>query len=1403
MKKIIYSLVILIAASSLFTSCIQPYEENGIHALRVAKAKYIESLTGLKSAEASKANAEADYIKAQAAVEQAQVAVVAAQADYIKAETAYKQAEAKVKEAEAKLVEAQATALTTEAQAKAAALMAEAAKLQAEADSLKACGDANAAKIQAEAEAIAKEAEAALKVATAEAEAIAAEAAAKAEKLQAEAEAAIIAANSAAECNKIAAQALAQEKAAAAQAALIEAQAAAEKAAAITEQIKAQTDAEKKAAQLALEEAARKAKNAAELEAAQLKAQLEAAEAALIAAQTEKTNKEKALAQAKADLEQALQDIAANASDFSYAELQVVYRYQQAYKNLILAQDNLAEAQEAYDMAMYDNGASVNDQTAEIGLVKTANIEATYKNKIEVLNKVIALYEGKIQKFKDAMPTDFQKWDAEIKAMDDTINMLTLKVGQLQKEYDIYLAKEFTDGVNAIEAAQAQWFKDNADRWQELTPIDDEYALSFELPNNFWFSSNFACYAMWFAANTSVKFEDGKTSIEIKGTIDDLKAAVNGTETTMGLQEIVNTLNRENVVRDFQPADLTAMKAAQKEAAEMYYKDSAYLAAGFEKSLENDSLTVALKKIDDSLQWHKDTTAALNKIKNDKKAAWTKAQDDSTAAYKKLVDTVTVAEAAKLTEAANKLVEAIKDMKKGGFGISETDSLALINAINGYFTAKQQYIGGEKEDTLMVLRAVIEPTRPTETTQYVYDTISLSKLDISMFKQTYQQIGGYWYASSYLGDIFNEETNKYNPYPCFNFYGHLVPASLEFDAISRVLSTVLVKTAKATDKNEYYVLWNEIEDFNNVEKVENWGQLKKWIKEFFGLDVNKKSEAEKLLEEFLKSINDIQKPYQTSQNFSYIFDNAEIENVRWMHNGKVKFDVAAPVAQGAQLAAQKTKDVMTYMPLQKGFKYGFNNVAYGYATDYEWCKYVAKLNVNKDITDAYKNYTNDGGKKNLGKNELAVKAMGEYTTALDKYNKAKQASEDYINQSKIDKKSAYAHFINGYFEVYARFWGLDHDRFMNNADDNSYKNFLKDHQLDSLKCYYGENTFIKCGDGTEDIIAIYGCYNWDGKAFDFSKMFMLPNPKMTIVLQNMSLNVLNWDPNYCFFFKNDDWTEYSKMLAIDQWINFVEGFVADYQNNTAAFKAIEAAVAELPSQIIDIESKYADVIRHNQEVVDADQALLVEFFGEQAIIEDNMAEKMLKDGKKLADAAKYQISFADKKAEAYLDFSTRYWDLNEVGGYQLTLVDTYLNSFPANYFKVLDAIAVTEDYKAEAERIQDAIKDYYQLVYNVNAGNDPTSTSSVSYEDAKQALIDNAEKLLSDWAKIVVDHKKALDVYQKALDLFYMGYDPQQVVINAAKEALSIAQTQYNEANDWYTIAKAAYDKLIAGYTAE
>ena len=74
MKKIIYSLVIMIAAGSLFTSCIEQVEPEGILALREAKARYYDALAQLRAKDGIYREAEAALKNAEAALKQAETA---------------------------------------------------------------------------------------------------------------------------------------------------------------------------------------------------------------------------------------------------------------------------------------------------------------------------------------------------------------------------------------------------------------------------------------------------------------------------------------------------------------------------------------------------------------------------------------------------------------------------------------------------------------------------------------------------------------------------------------------------------------------------------------------------------------------------------------------------------------------------------------------------------------------------------------------------------------------------------------------------------------------------------------------------------------------------------------------------------------------------------------------------------------------------------------------------------------------------------------------------------------------------------------------------------------------------------------------------------------------------------
>ena len=81
MKKIIYSLVIMIAAGSLFTSCIDQAEPVGILEIRTAKADYIRALKDLRAADAEFRRAEAALKQADARYRDAETAYMNAKTD--------------------------------------------------------------------------------------------------------------------------------------------------------------------------------------------------------------------------------------------------------------------------------------------------------------------------------------------------------------------------------------------------------------------------------------------------------------------------------------------------------------------------------------------------------------------------------------------------------------------------------------------------------------------------------------------------------------------------------------------------------------------------------------------------------------------------------------------------------------------------------------------------------------------------------------------------------------------------------------------------------------------------------------------------------------------------------------------------------------------------------------------------------------------------------------------------------------------------------------------------------------------------------------------------------------------------------------------------------------------------
>ncbi|MBR0533695.1 MAG: hypothetical protein IJK19_03260 [Bacteroidales bacterium] len=82
MKKIIYSLVAMLFMGGIITSCIEPFEPDGIKEERLAYARYLDRLGALKDADAEVQKAEAQFILAKAAVKQAIAAQEQAKADW-------------------------------------------------------------------------------------------------------------------------------------------------------------------------------------------------------------------------------------------------------------------------------------------------------------------------------------------------------------------------------------------------------------------------------------------------------------------------------------------------------------------------------------------------------------------------------------------------------------------------------------------------------------------------------------------------------------------------------------------------------------------------------------------------------------------------------------------------------------------------------------------------------------------------------------------------------------------------------------------------------------------------------------------------------------------------------------------------------------------------------------------------------------------------------------------------------------------------------------------------------------------------------------------------------------------------------------------------------------------------
>lgn len=108
------------AAGSLFTSCIEQVEPDGILALREAKARYYDALAQLRAKDGI-------YREAEAALKQAEAAVQQAQADKIKAET---DAYTKMQALERELKQLEIDSMTMEMELRAAEIAAEIDSIQ-------------------------------------------------------------------------------------------------------------------------------------------------------------------------------------------------------------------------------------------------------------------------------------------------------------------------------------------------------------------------------------------------------------------------------------------------------------------------------------------------------------------------------------------------------------------------------------------------------------------------------------------------------------------------------------------------------------------------------------------------------------------------------------------------------------------------------------------------------------------------------------------------------------------------------------------------------------------------------------------------------------------------------------------------------------------------------------------------------------------------------------------------------------------------------------------------------------------------------------------------------------------------------------------------------------------------
>ena len=1444
MKKIIYSLVIMIAAGSLFTSCIENVEPAGVLALRQAKAKYIESLTTLKAADAVKVQAEAAVDQAQAKVLEAQIAVVNAEAAYRQAEAAYKEAEAKVKEAEAKKVAAEVDAIASQAQADAAVAQAqadllkaqaEAAKAQVEAQALtdKTIAEAQADLLKAQAELIRAQAVATQKQAEADAYAKAVEADANAQKLQKEAEAALIAANAAAENEKIEAQAKAEALAAQAQIAMYEAETAraAAEAAAINDTTKAQADAavadaeaalrkaqaelyqaqavaaqkdadaalkvaeaeayakateaeayaqklqkEAEAAMIAAQSAADNDKVAAEANAkllaaqaeaallaaqaeydkveaiaakiqakanqiitetgddhaaaaqelaaqtqrdideataraAELKVKLAEAEANLLAAQTQQVENTQALEVAKHNLAQCLKDIAVEASNLTASEKGVVEEYLEAYEDLIEMRAILFQAQEKFDMANYDNGATAGEF---VGLTK--DVKGAYQDSIQKFNDAIDFYNAQIADFKGYDATDFAAIDARIDAMEKELAQLDYTIANLQAQTEILQATDFKDGFDLFFAAFQQYKEEHP--YKANIPEEVEVSDTIALPVA-KLSHMFAQFAITNHVPV-VEFEMetwpelGASMIFNTTELHELAAALYGSgdgHTEIGLKEVVATMARDMVVADeFTKTDAENFEKAVWAAKDAYEKDRDTLEhIPFKSSAEYTTYSANMEKYDDEIKGlqdkylaaYKDSVAKANAMKAAKEA-WEAAQTDSVNAHDAIYD-VTKAEAAKLIAKAEELRDAINNVVSGGFATkSYDDTTRILNAIKEYMAAKVSYVGPEAADTLEVFVGNIT-TADGVVPVYEYYAISDITLDMIRVNDFTPAIG--W--SPATGKSVLGGTQKNAAYNVNNNAQYPYALNFNNDPLTKVVRQLLMNISPRTPWTNYG--WSTEITLANI----RWNE-------------------DRTL--------DASEPYGTGLSSDAIRDHFIFDIVA-KHNPAVADAIAAyeTAKQAAIDAMEAYEEALT----------AYNTAAGKAVTAYN--NWMAKVN------------------------GWAAKAAQEYATAKTNYNKVYERFWN-IDLQDVDPANISAKMT---VKMAKDGDGLKFTYTTSLKDNAKWSTFGNGH--DSLPIKWNENTFTKYGEkfvgDYKDLIAYFNPfsieYNVTNKAIDYSGLEMMPCEQVDVIL-----HAFNYPLDDAVFF-NEDWatyytdhnaTEYAKCLAAAQY----SAFVKNYTDNEAALDQIIAAIKTLEAKYKAYAELLQSIIDENAAIDEFNAKLTETIYGKDITPKDFNVHEL------------YDL----------VDYANGCFDDTQIGGIQLQLANEYLGIIPAQLKAVGDQIRAQEDTEARYYAIAQALKMLYAKAYEFYQM--PASASD--YEEMREAVVAYYNGILEDMEAAVENNQTKLAVYTKALELLEMGYDPADVYKKICADELELATAVYQVALDRYNVAKAAYDAVMAQY---